>query len=410
MASSTKSSGESKKDLVERLLTRGVESVVDFGELQKLLLSSKSLRVKHGIDPTGPKIHLGRAVALRKLKTFQELGHRIVLIVGDFTAKIGDPSDKLEKRPMLTAAQIKQNLQTYRKQLGKVVDLSKAEFYFNSQWLKKLNFQEIAELAESFSVQQMLVRRNFKERYTRGEEISLRELLYPLMQGYDSVAVKADVEVGGSDQLFNLIAGRVIQKHYGQKEQSILTTKMLDGTDGRKMSTSWGNVINIADEPNDMFGKVMSINDELISQYALLCTSIPEETIAENDRKIKAGEINPRDVKFMLATEIVALYYGQKQAQRAGEQFIRVFTTKALPEKIETQLLNNKNYEINKLLVETNMASSRSEAQRLVIQGGVKLDGKKVSNSEQRVKISAKPILLQVGKRRFLKIRVKRLH
>jgi tyrosyl-tRNA synthetase len=407
MASLTRSSGGNKKDLIEELLTRGVESVVDFNELQKLLLSGKRLRVKHGIDPTGPKIHLGRAGTLRKLRAFQNLGHKIILIVGDFTARVGDPSDKLEKRPMLTSAQIKQNLKNYRKQLGKIINLSKAEIYFNSQWLKKLNFQEIAELAESFSVQQMLVRRNFKDRYAKGEEISLRELLYPLMQGYDSVAIKADVEIGGSDQLFNLMAGRIIQRHYGQKEQNILTTKMLDGTDGRKMSTSWGNVINIIDEPNNMFGKVMSIKDEVIGQYSLLCTDAPEEVIVENNTKMKAGEINPRNIKLELATEIVAIYHGRRKAQRARTEFTKVFTMKELPEKIETKLLSERTYEITKLLVETRMAPSRSEAKRLVIQGGVKFGGKKILDSERRIKITAKPALLQVGKRRFLKIRIK---
>jgi tyrosyl-tRNA synthetase len=409
MVSSTRSSRGNKKDLINKLLNRGVESIVEFSELQKQLLSGRRLRVKHGIDPTGPKIHLGRAVALRKLRAFQDLGHKVVLIVGDFTARVGDPSDKLEKRPMLTADQIRRNLKTYRKQLSQIIDLSRAEIHFNSRWLKKLGFQEISELAESFSVQQMLVRRNFKERYTRGTEISLREFLYPLMQGYDSVAVKADVEVGGADQLFNLIAGRIIQKHYGQKEQNILTTKMLSGTDGRKMSTSWGNVITITDEPNDMFGKVMSINDELISQYSLLCTDIPEEEIFENERRMGAGEVNPRDTKLDLATEIVAIYHGEKKAQRARAEFIKIFALKERPERVETKALGEKKYEITRLLVETGLAPSRSEARRLIIQGGVRIDDKKVSDIEKTIKISVNPVLLQVGKRRFVQIKLRSL-
>src|SRR3989338_3818860 len=219
---------------IDELLARGVEEIFVKEHLREALLSGRQLRIKLGIDPTGPAIHLGRAIPLRKLRAFQDLGHKAVLIIGDFTAKIGDPSDKLAKRPMLSEKQIKENLKTYKKQLGKIVDLKNAEFKFNSKWLGKLGFREISQLAESFSVQQMLARRNFKERFQAGDEIGLRELTYPLMQGYDSVAVKADVELGGFDQLFNLKAGRIIQKHYGQKEQDILTLQMLEGTDGRK--------------------------------------------------------------------------------------------------------------------------------------------------------------------------------
>jgi tyrosyl-tRNA synthetase len=214
---------------------------------------------------------------LRKLRAFQDLGHIVVFIIGDFTAQIGDPSDKLEKRPMLTAEAIKHNLKTYKEQVGKIIDLSKAEFHYNSTWLSKLRFQEIAELAESFSVQQMTARRNFKDRFDKGEEVSLREFLYPLMQGYDSVAINADVELGGFDQLFNVKAGRVVQKHYGKPEQDVLTVQMLEGTDGRKMSSSWGNIIAIVDEPNDMYGKIMSVRDDLLTKYFLLCTDLSEE-------------------------------------------------------------------------------------------------------------------------------------
>ncbi|MBU2101272.1 tyrosine--tRNA ligase [Patescibacteria group bacterium] len=400
-----KSSEKSKKALVEDLLTRGVEDVIELEELRKLLLSDKKLRVKHGIDPTGPKIHLGRAATLRKLKAFQDLGHKIVLIVGDFTAQVGDPSDKMEKRPMLMADDIKRNLKDYRKQLGKIIDFSKVELHFNSKWLKKLNFQEITELAESFSVQQMLGRRNFKDRYTKREEISLREFLYPLMQGYDSVAIKADVEIGGSDQLFNLMAGRTIQKHYGLKEQNILTTEMLDGTDGRKMSTSWGNVITIMDEPADMFGKVMSINDGLIGKYALLCTDMSENDIREIERAMKAKELNPRDAKSELAYQIVSIYHGARKAKKAQKEFTNVFTKKELPEKIDIKILDKKTYSITELLVATGMAPSKSEARRLIVQGGVHFDGKKILDTEKKIKLSIKTILLQVGKRRFLEVR-----
>ncbi len=286
---------------IERLLNRGVTEIIDKEHLKKALLSGKQLRVKLGFDPTGSKIHIGRAIVLRKLRDFQKLGHKVVFIVGDFTARIGDPSDKLEKRPMLTESQIKANIKNYNQQVGKIIDLKKAEFHFNSKWLAKIKLSEFMELQESFTVGQMLARRNFKERFEKGGDISTREFSYPLLQGYDSVAVKADVELGGFDQLFNLKAGRVIQSHYGQEPQDILTTEMLEGTDGRKMSTSWGNVINITEEPVDMFGKVMSIKDELIDKYFKLCTDV-EETISGS----------PKERKLLLAREIVKLYHGEK--------------------------------------------------------------------------------------------------
>ena len=308
---------------IAELLSRNIEEIFVKDNLLKRLSSGQRLRVKLGFDPTGDKIHIGRAIILRKLRDFQALGHQIVFIVGDFTARIGDPSDKLEKRPMLSERQIKTNLKNYKEQIGKIIDLSKAEFHYNSRWLSKLGFAEIGSLAESFSVQQMSGRRNFKERFERGEEVSLREFMYPLMQGYDSVAVKADVEIGGFDQLFNLKAGRVIQRHYGLPEQDILTTQMLPGTDGRKMSTSWGNVINITDSPDEMFGKTMSVQDDLIVTYFKLCTDRSLSQISDLDDKLKNG-LNPRDVKLDLAEEIVSIYHGKPRALLAKEEFLIV--------------------------------------------------------------------------------------
>jgi tyrosyl-tRNA synthetase len=263
---------DTNPEKIEEILSRGVEDCFVKEDLKKDLLSGRQLRIKFGIDPTGPKIHIGRAIPLRKLRQFQLLGHQIVLIIGDFTAQIGDPSDKLSKRPMLTRELIEENMRDYKAQIGKIIDIDKVEFVYNSDWLRPLGFQEICELAESFTVQQMVARRNFAERIENGEEVSLRELMYPLMQGYDSVAINADVEIGGFDQLFTLKAGRYIQKHYGKKEQNVLTIQMLEGTDGRKMSTSWGNIITVVDEPNDMYGKIMSLKDELIIKYFTLTT------------------------------------------------------------------------------------------------------------------------------------------
>ena len=269
---------------IEEILNRGTEDIIDKKHLKEALLSKKKLNIKFGIDPTGPKIHLGRAVVLRKLKKFQELGHKVILIIGDFTAQIGDPSDKLGKRPMLDAATIKKNLKDYKKSLGKIIDLRRTTFKYNSKWLSKLNLKELALLAESFSVQQMLARRNFKDRYESQGEISLREFLYPIMQGYDSVKIKSDVEIGGFDQLFNLKAGRIIQRHYGQPEQDVLTCQMLEGTDGRKMSTSWGNVINITDEPNDMIINKTDKSLTLIDEAGRTVTvSLPVKRIISGD-------------------------------------------------------------------------------------------------------------------------------
>lgn len=391
------------KEKIHEILTRGVEDVFVKEELEKKLLSGKPLRIKLGFDPTGEKIHIGRALILRKLKAFQDLGHKIVFIVGDFTAQIGDPSDKLDKRPMISKEIIKKNLKNYKAQIGKIIDMRKVEFHYNSAWLSKLRFQEITELAESFSVQQMQSRRNFKDRFDKGEEVSLREFLYPLMQGYDSVMVNCDVEIGGFDQLFNLKAGRTIQKHYGMAQQDVLTVKMLNGTDGRKMSTSWGNVINITDVPNDMFGKVMSIHDNLISQYFLLCTDLPETEIKSIENSFETG-FNPRDAKIKLATDIVTLYHGAKSAESAKEAFINTFQKGAIPDDIlEISLAPNASL-VDALIVHK-IVKSKNEFRRLVEEGAVQ-------NTEDKTLVVDpnfvvwKDATFKVGKRRFIKVKI----
>ena len=391
-----------KAERIEDLLTRGVVDVVDRENLERALRSGKKLRVKLGFDPTGAKIHIGRAIILRKLKAFQDLGHQVVFIVGDFTARVGDPSDKLGKRPMLDASAIKENLKRYKAQIGKIIDLEKAEFHYNSRWLSKLTFGEIAELAESFSVQQMVARRNFKERWEKGEEISLRELLYPLMQGYDSVAVKADLELGGTDQLFNLHAGRVIQRFYGQKEQDLLTTEMLEGTDGRKMSTSWGNVINITDEPSEIFGKIMSIRDELIGRYLALTTELPLEEVRLIEVGMAKGMTNPRDAKLRLAREVVTLYHGEGVGEKAEEEFISVFRKGELPENLQT-VQPKKGETVVEFMVRAKLARSKGEAARLVEQGGVSLSDERVSDPHLAVEKFSGAVI-RVGKRHFVRI------
>jgi tyrosyl-tRNA synthetase len=263
------------KQKIDELLTRGVEEIIDVEHLKKKLESGKQLRVKLGIDPTSANIHLGRSIPLLKLRDFQELGHQIVFIVGDATGVIGDTSDKDSERPMLTRADVEQNLKQYKEQVGKILDLNKIEFRYNSEWLNTLSYDEIGEHANVFSLAEFISRDNIRRRLEAGTRVSLRELLYPLMQGYDSVAIKADVELGGTDQRFNLLAGRTLQAHFGQEPQDILMNPLVAGTDGRKMSSSWGNTVNLTDEPNDMFGKIMSVPDELIIEYFTYMTRVP---------------------------------------------------------------------------------------------------------------------------------------
>ena len=387
---------DTNPEKIERLLTRGVAEVIEKDHLRAALMSGKQLRVKLGFDPTGSNIHIGRAIVLRKLREFQNLGHKVVFIAGDFTAKIGDPSDKLEKRPQLTDAQIKENLKNYKAQIGKIIDLRQAEFKFNSAWLKKLSLGDILTLQRAFTTNQMMTRRNFSERVQKGGEVGLEETMYPLMQGYDSVAVKADVELGGFDQLFNLKAGRVIQPRYGQPAQDILMTKMLEGTDGRKMSTSWGNVINITDEPNDMFGKLMSVKDELVEKYFTLCTDL-------SDGEIAALPTNPRDKKIRLAHEIVLLYHGKVAAEKAQENFVSQFSKGQLPENIPEIIIEDHALQLADLLLKCQLVDSKSAARRLVEQGGVKINEIKKSDANETIAIDT-GILVQVGPRRFVRV------
>jgi len=385
-------------EIVNELLTRTVNEVIDEKNLRARLLSGKKLRVKLGIDPTSPNIHIGRAVALWKLRAFQELGHTVVFIVGDFTGLIGDTSDKDSERPMLDEKTVKNNLKTYFEQALKILDPKKTETYYNSKWLKKLGFVEIAQLANRFGLHEFASRENIAKRMKAGKHVSLRELLYPLMQGYDSVAVKADVELGGTDQRFNLLAGRTIQPAYDQAPQDILMVSLLEGTDGRKMSSSWGNVINIVDEPNDMFGKVMSLGDELIMKYFEYATRLPMTEVKAVAKELAKGA-NPRDIKKRLAKEIVTLYHGAKLADKASDEWQNVFSNKEKPADIPEMKVKSK--VIIEVLVEAKLATSKSEARRLLAQNGVKVDDKTANEST----IIKSGNLIQVGKRRFVKIK-----
>jgi tyrosyl-tRNA synthetase len=386
-------------DKIHEILTRGVEEIIDQEHLEKRLRSGEKLRIKLGIDPTSSRIHIGRAISLWKLRELQDLGHTIVMIIGDFTGLIGDTSDKESERPMLTEEQVKENMKDYFEQIGKIIDISKAETHVNSKWLKELGYLEIAEQADHFSLNEFTSRENIAKRVKEGKRVSLRELLYPLMQGYDSVAIKADVEVGGTDQRFNLLAGRTMQRKYGMEPQDIITFKLLEGTDGRKMSSSWGNVINILDEPKEMFGKIMATLDSLIVKYYTLVTRIPLEEVAEIEKAIENGSLNPRDAKVRLGKELVAMYYSKEAAEAAAEEFDKVHKNKELPDDIEEMKLAGKS--ILEILVEAELAKSNSEAKRLLEQGGVKANGEVVTDQEQRIETGT---ILQVGKRRFVKI------
>jgi tyrosyl-tRNA synthetase len=398
------------EDKINNILSRGVEDIIDKRELINDLSSGTMLRIKFGIDPTGPKIHLGRAVPLRKLRELQKLGHQIVLIIGDFTAQIGDASDKSDKRPMLTRTEIDENLKDYKNQIGKILDLSKTEFLYNNDWLSKLSFGDVIKLSECFTVQQMLARRNFKDRFEDGREISLREFLYPIMQGYDSVVVKADLEIGGFDQLFNLKAGRVLQDFYGMKKQNLLTCEMLEGTNGEKMSTSQGNVINIVDEPNDMFGKVMAMRDGLITKYMRLCTDISLEDIDLAEVFLQNTENNPRDLKLKLAKTIVEIYHGEQASVRAEKNFIETFQKGGIPDSILEISINEEDEEkdLSDILVLKEVLPSKSEWKRLIDGGSIKEIVKDGENIKENIlldfKLKAYPGIFKIGKKKFIKI------
>lgn len=391
-----------KEQKIEELLTRGVAEVIDRERLKARLLSGETLRIKLGIDPTSPHIHLGRAVALRKLRDFQDLGHTVVFIVGDFTGVIGDTSDKDSERPMLAKQMIEENMRTYTEQAGKIIDLDKAEVHYNSTWLEKLGYAEIGEQADVFSLAEFIARDNIRRRLDAGKRVSLREVLYPLMQGFDSVATNAGVEIGGTDQRFNLLAGRSLQKKHGQQEQAVLTMNLIPGTDGRKMSSSWGNTITITDVPNEMFGKVMSIPDELIMDYFVHCTRVPMTEIATYAEDIITGA-NPRDVKVRLAKEIVALYHGAEEAQKAETYFIETFSNKQIPTDI-LSIKVDEGIKISDVITANGLATSKADARRKMSQGGVEIAGEKITDENALIEKRFADQVMKVGKKDFVRI------
>lgn len=384
---SKKPSVNTDEKAVDALLSRGVAEVLVKQDLRRKLLSGERLRVKLGIDPTSPDLHIGRAVPLLKLRDFQELGHQIVFIVGDFTAVIGDTSDKDAERPMLSAEIIEHNKRSYFEQAGKLLDLSKVELRYNSEWLQPLNYRQIGEHADMFSVSDFIARDVIARRLDAGKRVSLREVLYPLMQGYDSVAIKADVELGGTDQKFNLLAGRTMQERLGQRPQDVLMNPLIDGTDGTKMSSSKGNVITLTAKPADMYGKVMSMTDTQVPAYFELCTRVPMEEVAG----ILKG--HPKEAKMRLAREIVALYHGADAADAAEADWSSTFSEGGVPEDARVVAPGK--------LRDIVQDISMSELRRLVEQGAVSyVGGEKITSIDQDITAGA----VRIGKHRFIKV------
>jgi tyrosyl-tRNA synthetase len=388
----------------KEFFTRGVAEIIDEKSFKEKLASGKKLTIKMGFDPTRPDIHLGHAVGLWKLRELQDAGHKIVFLIGDYTTKIGDPSGRNTTRPVLDDKEIKENAKTYFEQVGKILDVEKAEVRYNSEWFSKMHFSDILVLAGKFTVAQIIERDDFQKRLQAGNDIGLHELLYPLMQAYDSVMLQADVEFGGTDQKFNLLAGRDLQRKLGQTPQDIMMVDLLVGTDGQhKMSKSLDNYIAIFDEPKEMYGKIMSIPDALMLNYFELATKISKQEIDSIKKELDEGK-NPRDIKMKLAFEIVRLYHGVAAAEDAQEEFIKVFSNRELPTDIPEVKIEYGNYQLADLLILLQAVESKSEARRLIEQGGLKIDETKIADPNSPIAVT-KDMLIQVGKRKIYRIK-----
>ncbi|MGB3092620.1 MAG: tyrosine--tRNA ligase [Candidatus Zixiibacteriota bacterium] len=393
-----------------KVIRRGTVEIIPEEELidklKRSIQENKPLRIKQGFDPTAPDIHLGHTVCLRKLRQFQELGHQVILIIGDYTGMVGDPSGRSETRPQLTEDEIRRNAQTYQEQFFKVVDESKTEVHFNGEWFSKMSFHEIMRLASHFTVARMLERDDFSKRYKEQIPISIHELFYPLMQAYDSVMIKADVEIGATEQKFNLLAGRQIQEIYRQKPQVILTMPVLVGTDGQqRMSKSLGNYIGVAESPGEIFGKIMSISDEQIYSYFELVTDVGTDELTRIKRELDEKKTNPMVLKKRLGKEIVRMYWSQEDADKAHQEFERVFSKKELPEEIPVKHLEHDQAEmwVGHYLVQAGCAKSTSEVKRLIKQGGLYIDNERVADEDLKISLAGEK-LVRLGKRRFFRI------
>jgi tyrosyl-tRNA synthetase len=376
-------------------------------KLEKSARVNLPLTVKLGMDPTAPDLHLGHTVVIRKMRQFQELGHTVVFLIGDFTSLIGDPSGRSTTRPPLTREQINANAETYKAQVFKLLDPERTVIDFNSRWMDKLGSDGFIRLASHVTVKQILERDDFQKRLAEERPVALHELLYPLVQGYDSVALSSDVELGGTDQKFNLLVGRNLQREYNQEAQVVITMPLLEGTDGvQKMSKSLGNYIGITESPSEMFGKVMSISDELMWRYYELLTDLTVGEIRWMRERADAGEDNPRDFKVGLAKRIITDFHSEADADNAEEEFNRVFRRKEVPDEVEERTVAARMWKLARLLVEAGLTPSMAEARRLIEQGGVRVEGERVSRPETAFEVSAdRALLVQVGKRRFLRVR-----
>ena len=391
--------GEKKN--IDQLLTQNVEEVIEEQHLREILTSGRKLRIKLGIDPTSPDLHLGHAVALRKLRDFQDAGHTIILIVGDFTGMIGDPSGRNELRKPLTGKDVKENMKHYLAQAGKILNMKKVEVAYNNKWFAKEGIAEFVKLAAAGTFQQVLRRADFKKRIDDNQDITFLELLYPLFQGYDSVKVKADLEVGGTDQKFNLLTGRHVQRHFGMPEQDVMTFPLLVGLDGvKKMSKSLRNYIGLSDEPDDMFGKIMSVPDSLVMNYFALCTDLPV-----TEGALLKEKMGPKELKERLGLEIVKIYYGEKAGEKARENFERIFSKKEAPMDVPELKIRNKDITPVDIIILSGVFTSKSEARRLIEQGGFDINGQ--PQNDPRATLSFKGgEVIKVGKKRFFKVKI----
>lgn len=390
-----------------KIILKGVDEVIDTESLKQKLKKSKEndkpLIVKLGLDPSAPDIHLGHTVVLRKMKQLQDLGHKVIIVIGDFTGRIGDPTGKSKGRKALSKEEVLENAKTYEKQIFKILDKDKTEIKFNSQWLSKLNFEDVINLASTMTVARMLEREDFKKRYEMGIPISIHEFFYPLMQGYDSLQLNADIEIGGTDQRFNVLMGRMLQKEYGKEPQVTLFMPLLEGLDGKnKMSKSLGNYIGIDEKPEIIYEKTMTLPDEMIIKYFNLVTDIHPDEVHEFEKELTNNKVNPRDIKMKLAKEVVRLYHGEMEAERAENRFKMIFQKGIIPDNIDTIIVNN-NFDVSETLVLNKIVKSKNEFRRLLTQGGVKINGVKVESIDN-IEFETK-ITMQIGKKKFIRLK-----
>lgn len=405
---------EQKKEVKRqmKLYTQGVQEIIPAEELEqklaKSILNNEPLKIKLGLDPSAPDVHLGHTVVLNKMRQFQENGHKIQLLIGDFTGKIGDPTGKSVARKQLTDEEVKRNAKTYFEQFGKVMDMSKVDLYYNSKWLSQLNFEEVISLAGKITVARLLERDDFEERIALGKPISLHEFFYPVMQGYDSVMLECDIELGGTDQHFNILMGRHFQEKFGKEKQVALLMPLLEGLDGiEKMSKSKNNYIGIDETPEEMYGKAMSIKDEQMIKYFELVTKFTPEEIAKIKTHLETGELHPKKAKMLLAETIVSIYHDEKVAKKAGQHFASVFQQGAIPTNVaEIEWNGGETASPIDLIMHANLLGSRSEARRMIDNNGVKINGEKVVHKDEQLVISD-GLVIQIGKRKFAKIKVK---